>query len=109
MSPITPITSEPARPAPGEPASGPTSTTIAEAGGVDPAIMAAAKEFEAVFLGEMLRQTGLADAPESFGGGIGEDRFAGLLIDEYARSIASSHSFGIADRVYRVLLERAGV
>lgn len=77
--------------------------------GMDEAAMrAAAKEFEAVFLGEMLRFSGLAEVPEAFGGGVGEEGFADMMIDEYARAIAETRSVGIAEQVYRVLSARAG-
>lgn len=114
MSLISPLMPDamrpvPSVPAPGVPASGvPAPPPADPGGGVDPAVMAAAREFEAVFLAEMLRYTGLADVPDGFGGGIGEQRFASLVIDEYARAISSTRSFGLAERIYGALMERAG-
>ena len=66
---------------------------------------AAAKEFEQVFLSQMLGQmfSGLkTDGP--FGGGSGEEAFRGFLLDEYARQITASGGLGLADDVKRELL-----
>ncbi|MEM8796744.1 MAG: rod-binding protein [Pseudomonadota bacterium] len=66
---------------------------------------AKAEEFEANFLSALLRPVfeGLAK-DSTFGGGFAEETWSGLLTDEYARSIASSNSLGIADQVYRQII-----
>ena len=46
----------------------------------------AAQAFEAAFLAEMLKYTGLNAMPEGFGGGAGEEAFSSLLTDQYARA-----------------------
>lgn len=66
-----------------------------------------AKEFESVFLTEMLKHTGVGKARESFGGGVGEEGFASLLTQEYASMIADSGSFGLADQIYSALLKKS--
>lgn len=69
----------------------------------DEAARAAAEAFEATFLAEMLRHTGLNANPESFGGGIGEDAFGSLLTDEYARLLAGRGGIGLAERIFDVI------
>ncbi|MEM9147089.1 MAG: rod-binding protein [Pseudomonadota bacterium] len=68
-----------------------------------------AQEFEAVFLAEMLKHTGLARPPESFGGGAGEAQFAPMLVKEHANALAQQGGIGLADQVYRALRERDGL
>ncbi len=65
----------------------------------------AAKDFEAVFITEMLGSmfSGVkSDGP--FGGGPGEEIFRSLLLDRYGQSLADQGGFGIADTVKRQLL-----
>jgi len=65
----------------------------------------AAKEFEGVFLAQMLGSMfeGVStDGP--FGGGQGESVMRSLLVDEYAKSVAARGGVGIADNVYRELI-----
>lgn len=68
----------------------------------------AAEAFEAAFLAEMLRHTGLGRIPESFNGGAGEAAFSGTLIQEYANQIAAQGGVGLAEQIYRSLAARAG-
>ena len=65
----------------------------------------AAKDFEAVFINEMLGSMfeGIAtDGP--FGGGPGEAIFRSMMIDNYSKTIAAQGGFGLADAVKRQLL-----
>ncbi|MCB1508728.1 MAG: rod-binding protein [Hyphomicrobiaceae bacterium] len=84
-------------------ASRPTlSSALAQAGSdVD----RAAEDFEAVFLNAMLAPLfeGI-ETPEPFGGGSAEQTWRGLLVDEYAKTIASAGGVGIADSVRAELL-----
>jgi Rod binding domain-containing protein len=59
-----------------------------------------AKEFEAVFISEMLKPMfeGIKPNPV-FGGGKGEEVFTGMMLQEYGKNIAENHSIGIADFV----------
>lgn len=66
-------------------------------------LRAEAERFEAAFLAEMLRHSGLGRMPESFNGGAGEAAFSGTLVQEYANRIAVSGTLGIADRIYETL------
>jgi len=67
---------------------------------------AAAVDFEAVFLNQMMSQmfTGI-DGDGPFGGEGSGGVWRSFLTDEYAKSFARSGGIGIADQVYRQLLE----
>lgn len=67
-----------------------------------------AEAFEAVFLGEMLKHTGLGRMPEQFNGGVGERGFSDMLVQEYAAEIARDGSIGLAEHIHRSLLAKAG-
>ena len=66
----------------------------------------AAEAFEAAFLAEMLKYTGLNATSASFGGGAGEEAFASLLTDEYARLLAERGGIGLAEQVFELLKQR---
>jgi Rod binding domain-containing protein len=62
------------------------------------------QEFEAIFIKQLLNvmrksisKTGLMD------GGMAEEIFEDMLYDEYAKKMAESGSFGIADMIYKQL------
>jgi Rod binding domain-containing protein len=66
----------------------------------------AARDFEAFYLARALEPMfeGLSsEAP--FGGGMAEDMWRSLLIDEYGKAIAKAGGIGIADAVVRVLID----
>ena len=84
------------------PAAGLTTPTT----GAEHAARAAAEAFEASFLAEMLRYSGLNAMPDAFGGGAGEEAFGSLLTDEYARLIAARGGIGLAERVFEILKQR---
>jgi Rod binding domain-containing protein len=67
---------------------------------------AAAEDFEAVFLNSMFSQmfTNI-DGEGPFGGGEAVGVWRSFLTDEYAKSFAKSGGIGLADDVYRNLLE----
>jgi Rod binding domain-containing protein len=71
----------------------------------DPAAWNAAKSMESAFLAEMLRMGGLGMADQQFRGGIGEAQFSGLLVDEQARMMVQSGGIGLAEMIYRSLIE----
>lgn len=81
------------------------STTAAARERHDP-LRAAAIRFEAAFLAEMLRHSGLGEMPSAFNGGAGEAAFSGTLIQEYAAKIADAGGIGLADRIFESLLGR---
>lgn len=66
---------------------------------------AAAQEFEAVFIGQMVGamfEGVKTDGP--FGGGHAESMFRSLLTDEYSKAIVDRGGIGIADSVKAELL-----
>ena len=67
---------------------------------------AKATEFEQVFLATMLNQmfAGI-ETSGPFHGGQAEETWRGILVDRYAGEIAKSGGVGIADTVYRQLLQ----
>lgn len=75
--------------------------------GADPeALRAVAKEFEATFLAEMLKHSGLGEPRDAFGGGPGEAAFASMLTQEYATQLADRGGLGLADRIAAQLAAR---
>jgi peptidoglycan hydrolase FlgJ len=69
----------------------------------DAHLRAAAQDFEATFLAEMLKGTGMNTVSEEFGGGYGEDAFSSLLTQEYARLLAESGGIGLAEHIFESL------
>lgn len=67
-------------------------------------LRAAAQEFEATFLAEMLRAAGAGQPVQSFGGGVGEEQFASFLVDEHANRMAARGGIGLAEVILRQLL-----
>ena len=69
----------------------------------DHAARAAAHAFEAAYLAEMLKHTGVNSLPSGFGGGAGEEAFSSFLTQEYARLMAERGGIGIAEQVFHIL------
>jgi peptidoglycan hydrolase FlgJ len=89
------------------PIASPTDTAAASpANRADTEARDAAQAFEAAFLSEMLKYTGLNANPDSFGGGAGEEAFASLLTDEYAKLLAERGGIGLAEQIFEVLKQR---
>jgi flagellar protein FlgJ len=67
---------------------------------------AAAKQFEAVFISEMMSHMfeGVKTDPE-FGGGQGEDMFKSLLTNEYGKQMANAGGIGIADQLQKAMIQ----
>lgn len=68
-------------------------------------IAAAAKDFEAVFMSQMLKPmwAGVETDPV-FGGGAGEDVMRDMLIQEYGKSMAEADHYGLADAVMKEMI-----
>lgn len=67
---------------------------------------AAAKEFEAVFIAQMLAPLfASVDAPAIAGGGKSEAFFKSLLQEHYAKAVAERGGFGVADHVKAALID----
>lgn len=84
----------------------PTATASKSDAEADKRTRDAAKAFEAAFLGEMLKYTGINAMPDAFGGGAGEEAFGSFLTQEYARLIAERGGIGIAEQVFETLKQR---
>ncbi len=66
---------------------------------------AAANEFEAMFITQMLKP--LFESIEvnpMFGGGKGEEIFQGFLVEEYGKSLSQAGGIGLADHVKQELI-----
>ena len=66
----------------------------------------AAKQFEGVFLSEMMSHMfeGTETDPE-FGGGQGETMFKSLLTNEYGKQMANAGGIGIADQLQKAMIQ----
>ncbi len=73
------------------------------AGAADAELRQAARDFETVYLTEMLTTMGVAREPEAFGGGFAAEAFQSLLNEAYAERIVGRGGTGIAELVYRQL------
>lgn len=72
--------------------------------------MAAAQDFEAVFLNSMFQQMFTKiDGDGPFGGSGANSVWRSMLTDQYARSFAKAGGIGIADQVYRTLIAQQEV
>ena len=66
---------------------------------------AAAQEFEAVFIAEMMKPMfeGIStDAP--FGGGKGEEVFRGMMLQEYGKLLSQTGGIGLADDLKQTMI-----
>ncbi|HBM90880.1 MAG TPA: hypothetical protein DD400_03260 [Rhodospirillaceae bacterium] len=80
-------------------------SAAAEAG-ENKAIEAASKDFESVFMAQMLKP--MWDSVETnamFGGGIGEDVMRDFLVQEYGKAMAHVDNFGLSQSVMAELME----
>lgn len=65
----------------------------------------AARDFEAVFLSQMMSHMfeGL-ETDTLFGGGQGEDMFRSILVQEYGRQMSRGAGIGISDQLQKMML-----
>ena len=98
MSLIPPLST----PIPAAPAAAPDTDAIS-------ALREVARELEASFLAEMLKQAGFGETRASFGGGPGEDQFASLLRAEHARALADRGGIGLAEALFHALVARSSM
>lgn len=69
-------------------------------------LRAVAQDFESVFLNTMFQQMFAGIEGEGpFGGGAGAGVWRSFLTEEYAKSFARAGGVGIADQVYRTLID----
>lgn len=70
-------------------------------------IRAAATEFEAMFIGEMLNHMfeGIETDP-MFGGGSGEKMWQGMMVQEYGKIMArGTNNIGLSDHIQKAMIE----
>lgn len=68
-------------------------------------IDAAAKDFEAMFVTEMMKPMFEQIKPDpTFGGGKGEEIFQGMMLQEYGKMMAETGQLGIADAVKQEMI-----
>lgn len=65
-----------------------------------------AQAFEAAFLAEMLKHTGINATPATGGGGAGEEAFASFLTGEYARLLAGRGGVGLAEQIFNAIHQK---
>lgn len=72
----------------------------------DAKIAQAAKDFEAMFITEMMKPMFEGIEPDPFfGGGKGEEIFQGFMLEEYGKLMAETGQLGIADAVKAEMLK----
>ncbi|EGY00310.1 Chemotactic signal-response protein cheL [Nitrospirillum viridazoti Y2] len=65
----------------------------------------AAKEFESVFISQMLQHMWEGvKVDENFGGGHAEEMFRGMMIEEQAKAITKGGGLGIADEIKKEMM-----
>lgn len=70
---------------------------------------AVSKDFEAMFMTEMLKPMFAELKPDPrFGGGKGEEIFSGMMLQEYGKMMAETGQIGIADAVKQELIRIQG-
>lgn len=71
---------------------------------------AAANEFEAQFISQMLSNMfSTVDPEESLGGSESEEIYRSMMIDEYGKIIARTGGVGIADQVKQMMIKQQEV
>ncbi len=70
------------------------------------ALQTAARALEAQFLAEMLKASGAGKSRATFGGGVGEDAFAGLLVQKQAELMAEKGGLGLTENIVKSLMNR---
>lgn len=72
----------------------------------DPKVKAAAQDFEAVFLSQMMSHMfeGIETDP-MFGGGAGEDMFRSMMIEQYGKQIAQGPGIGISAQLQKTMIQ----
>lgn len=74
--------------------------------GTQDQLRAMAEEFEQIFLQSMLSTMMEGTTPEApFNGGAGEQQWQGFLTNEYAGALSKGGGVGLADAIYRDLIQ----
>ena len=71
-----------------------------------PDIEKTAREFEAMFVSEMMTHMfETVEVDPMFGGGHGEQMFRSFMVQEYGKKIAEGPGIGISDRIRSMMIE----
>jgi peptidoglycan hydrolase FlgJ len=71
---------------------------------------AAAKEFEAQFIAQMMSTMfSTVDKEESLAGSDAEDMYSSMLQDEYGKIVARTGGIGVADQVKQIMIQQQEV
>jgi len=63
-----------------------------------------AEKLESHFLAELLKSSGVGDAPSEFGGGEGEEQFGTFLRRAYADEMSKAGGIGLSEQIARALI-----
>ncbi len=99
---LSPLAARMAAPSPGTAAKPAPDADAAS----DAPARAAAEAFEASFLTEMLKESGVNQASSAFDGGAGEEAFSSFLTEQYARKLSERGGLGIAEKIFEALKAR---
>ncbi len=67
-----------------------------------------AKEFESLFISQMLEHMfGESSGEEAFGGAESDDIYKSMMVEQYGKAISKSGGMGIAAHIERSLMNRA--
>lgn len=70
-----------------------------------PEVRKAAKEFEAMLIGQLMQPMfSSLQTDGMFGGGSGEEMFRPMLIEQYAQGIGKAGGIGLADSIAREMM-----
>ena len=85
----------------------PTAGQTAQGSEVNPKVMKAAQDFEAMTIGQLLQPMfDTVDQSQGlFGGGAGESNFKPMLVTEMAKQVERHGGFGLADGIYGQMLK----
>ena len=74
---------------------------------VNPKVMKAAQDFEAMTIGQLLQPMfDTVDQSQGlFGGGAGESNFKPMLVSEMAKQVENHGGFGLAEGIYQQMLK----
>ncbi len=70
------------------------------------ALLEVAKAFEASFLAEMLKASGMGKSRSEFGGGAGEEAFSSMMVDEQAALMVERGGIGLSESIFNSLWAR---
>lgn len=94
------------RPGPAAPPGPATPSVQGAAGAPDAKVLKAARDFEAMAIGQMLEPmfATVDSSKDMFSGGAGEESFKPMLVTEMAKEVEARGGLGLADGIYQQML-----